>query len=94
MTKLLLQWGLRDQLEEIGVRCPRVDFPDGKCPFCFGLQVARPTTDPEHVARTGEHLSSLVFHEEVMKELQAEMYDLHVSRVSALLAVRAFCFRL
>ncbi|KAH8110329.1 FAD/NAD-binding domain-containing protein [Phellopilus nigrolimitatus] len=56
LTKLLFHWGLKEKVDKLGVKCPRIDFQEGY---------------------TGEYLSSLVFHEAIMKELQADSYGMH-----------------
>lgn len=75
MIRLLLHWGLKEKVQNVGFKCPRIEFIDGKSTSSFSTLVEILST---YSGKTGDWASALVFHEEVMKELQADAYGMHV----------------
>ncbi|KAL5498513.1 hypothetical protein ACEPAH_1866 [Sanghuangporus vaninii] len=55
MAKLMMHWGIGEQLRRKSVTCPKIDFIDDL---------------------TGERLAIIAYHKELMKELQADVYNL------------------
>lgn len=76
MIRLLLHWGLKEQVQKVGFKCPRIEFIHGKSTSSFYLTLDEILLI--YSGKTGEWASALVFHEAVMKELQADTYNMHV----------------
>ena len=73
--RLLLHWGLKSELDQAGILCPQIDFLEGGCPPSLFRSSAALIVI---AGRTGDFMSKLVYHEQIMKELQADTISMHV----------------
>lgn len=79
MSRIMASWGLGSEMEKLaGGRCPKIVFHSG---WFLETSAFRTYTHAKVIeASQGDQFGELIFHKELMRQLEGETYLMHVRR--------------